>query len=432
MRAYHRIRVEGATPAADRLREYLHRSGYVLVPDSSYSVRVDCEEGEHLALDGVDSPLEAQILANLQELKCPHVLLKRAGGNQDPRAAVITVPPALSDAVALAVFRAIEQVGNQSLEPERPAVSAPPTRRPWWVFWVLLCLLSVPATAQTPVQIREGANIMQVTATAGGSAQVECAAGCGGGTTDTDDGSIAGGQTIGLQGALSNVWSGAGWVRLTQGQALMAASIPVTFASDQSALPVTGTFWQATQPVSATNLDVQSGGVDLATSTQGAAIQTAVELIDNAVSGAGFNTTQWGGTAVTGNNGSATAGSPRVAIAYDSGVCNPKDTSQVAIVAGSSGNNEIVALSASQTIYLCDLTLISDGTVAVQLIYGTGTACATGETNMSGPMALVVNGGWTHDYGGRLKTAEANAFCLELSGAIVVNGVLTYRKANTF
>ena len=199
MRAYHRIRVEGATPAADRLREYLHRSGYVLVPDSSYSVRVDCEEGEHLALDGVDSPLEAQILANLQELKCPHVLLKRAGGNQDPRAAVITVPPALSDAVALAVFRAIEQVGNQSLEPERPAVSAPPARRPWWVFWVLLCLLSVPATAQTPVQIREGANIMQVTATAGGSAQVECAAGCGGGTTDTDDGSIAGGQTIGLQ-----------------------------------------------------------------------------------------------------------------------------------------------------------------------------------------------------------------------------------------
>ena len=150
------------------------------------------------------------------------------------------------------------------------------------------------------------------------------------------------------------------------------------------------------------------------------------------MSGAGFNTTQWGGTAVTGNNGSATAGSPRVAIAYDSGVCNPKDTSQVAIVAGSSGNNEIVALSASQTIYLCDLTLISDGTVAVQLIYGTGTACATGETNMSGPMALVVNGGWTHDYGGRLKTAEANAFCLELSGAIVVNGVLTYRKANTF
>jgi len=40
-----------------------------------------------------------------------------------------------------------------------------------------------------------------------------------------------------------------------------------------------------TVTVTATNLDVQSGGADLATSTQGAAIQTAVETIDNAISG---------------------------------------------------------------------------------------------------------------------------------------------------
>jgi len=40
----------------------------------------------------------------------------------------------------------------------------------------------------------------------------------------------------------------------TKGQKTMANSFPFTFASDQSALPVTGTFWQATQPVSmATN-----------------------------------------------------------------------------------------------------------------------------------------------------------------------------------
>lgn len=34
------------------------------------------------------------------------------------------------------------------------------------------------------------------------------------------------------------------------GQAAMAGSLPVTIASDQSAVPVSGTFWQATQPVS--------------------------------------------------------------------------------------------------------------------------------------------------------------------------------------
>lgn len=39
---------------------------------------------------------------------------------------------------------------------------------------------------------------------------------------------------------------------ITQGQKTMANSFPVVVASDQSAIPVTGTFWQATQPISGT------------------------------------------------------------------------------------------------------------------------------------------------------------------------------------
>ena len=104
------------------------------------------------------------------------------------------------------------------------------------------------------------------------------------------------------------------------GQETMANSEPVVIASDQSAVPVSaaslplpsgaatsakqdtgntslatiagavaGTEMQVdvltmpTVTVTATNLDVQSGGVDLATSTQAGAIQTAVELIDDTV-----------------------------------------------------------------------------------------------------------------------------------------------------
>lgn len=63
------------------------------------------------------------------------------------------------------------------------------------------------------------------------------------------------------------------------GQATMANSSPVTLASDQTAIPVT-----------ATNLDVQSGGADLATSTQAGAIQTAVELLDDTVATLGTTT----------------------------------------------------------------------------------------------------------------------------------------------
>jgi hypothetical protein len=42
------------------------------------------------------------------------------------------------------------------------------------------------------------------------------------------------------------------------GQKVMASSTPVVLASDQSAIPVTGTFFQATQPVSAVDLDIRN------------------------------------------------------------------------------------------------------------------------------------------------------------------------------
>lgn len=50
------------------------------------------------------------------------------------------------------------------------------------------------------------------------------------------------------------------------GQAAMAASTPVTIANNQSAVPVTGTFWQATQPISITPPStIYNGSKDVAT-----------------------------------------------------------------------------------------------------------------------------------------------------------------------
>lgn len=52
-------------------------------------------------------------------------------------------------------------------------------------------------------------------------------------------------------------------VQLVQGQAVMAQSLPVTLASNQSALPVTGAFFQTTQPVSVSgNAAVTGVGAD--------------------------------------------------------------------------------------------------------------------------------------------------------------------------
>lgn len=79
------------------------------------------------------------------------------------------------------------------------------------------------------------------------------------------------------------------------GQSTMSASVPVVIASDQSAVPVSGTFWQATQPVSGsvtanagTNLNtsalaVESGGNLASANTHLASIDTHTPALGQAV-----------------------------------------------------------------------------------------------------------------------------------------------------
>jgi hypothetical protein len=92
------------------------------------------------------------------------------------------------------------------------------------------------------------------------------------------------------------------------GQALAAASVPVVLTAAQitTLTPVSTVTANA-----GTNLNTSALGLE----TTQAAIKTAVELIDNAVSGAGFNVTQQGGVAVSLNTGVRDTGTQRVTIA---------------------------------------------------------------------------------------------------------------------
>lgn len=70
-----------------------------------------------------------------------------------------------------------------------------------------------------------------------------------------------------------------GGASITLGQKTMANSIPIAIASDQSALPVTGTFFQATQPVSTTQLPAALDGSGfLKVHEQGTAAISAASL----------------------------------------------------------------------------------------------------------------------------------------------------------
>jgi hypothetical protein len=112
-------------------------------------------------------------------------------------------------------------------------------------------------------------------------------------------------------------------------------------------------------------------------------------------------------------------------------VCNPVNTSSVAIDTASAGNVELVTLTSGQTVYACSMLLVASGTTAVQLITGTGSACATDEANLSGPMDLVANTGFSQRFNGEVKSIASKAFCIENSNAIQISGVLTYRKVAT-
>lgn len=139
-----------------------------------------------------------------------------------------------------------------------------------------------------------------------------------------------------IDGKLSTIDSG---IPAALGQTTMSASMPVVIASNQSAVPVSGTFWQATQPVSASSLPLPTGA---ATETTLAALNTKVTAvntgavtissalpagsniignvrIDQTTPGTtnGSSLSHVGSTAVATGNGVVGTGVQRVAIASD-------------------------------------------------------------------------------------------------------------------
>lgn len=100
----------------------------------------------------------------------------------------------------------------------------------------------------------------------------------------------------------------------------------------------------------------------------------------------------------------------------------------VAIDTAASGNVELVALNGSDLVYVCGLSVVVDGAVDIQLIYGTGTACATGETNLTGIWGFAANGGIALPSAGvpQFIVPAGNALCVETSGAVQTSGHVTY------
>jgi len=233
-------------------------------------------------------------------------------------------------------------------------------------------------------------------------------------------------------------------------------------------VPVSGTFWQATQPVSLASLPALPTG----SNTIGAVTQASGPWSQNvsqwastalgapsaygtspgAVNVPGVNAyvtntpavTQSGGPWTTtdsadGSTGSAIPSKAQYAAGNGSGnLTGYLNCDNTAVYdAATNGATQLVALSSGKTVYVCGFQFSTSQTtaVSVDLVYGTGTNCATSTTKLtpayplqaassSGPAGLaVITPGFTG-----LKTAASNALCINTSAGQSVQAIVWYTQ----
>lgn len=110
------------------------------------------------------------------------------------------------------------------------------------------------------------------------------------------------------------------------------------------------------------------------------------------------------------------------------GILNVACDNSVIISTASSGSTQIVALSGSTVIYVCGYVLTAEGTVDVKLVNGTGTNCVTGPDDETPTWALTADRPVASYPRGALRTAAADALCVNLGGAVQVNGEVHYAQ----
>lgn len=105
-------------------------------------------------------------------------------------------------------------------------------------------------------------------------------------------------------------------------------------------------------------------------------------------------------------------------------------SSTVAVNISTATTTQIVALSGSTQIYVTGITIVAGGTGNVTIVYGTGSACGTGTTSISGAMPLVANSGFAlgSGLGPVIVLPAGRALCITTSAAVQVSGFITFTQ----
>lgn len=174
------------------------------------------------------------------------------------------------------------------------------------------------------------------------------------------------------------------------GQALMAASIPVVLASNESAVGIQGTS------------AAQADGVN----------NTATVV-------------------ATGPTGTPTASFAQTFPYRFNGSTWDRDfscTHQAAITLAASGDTEIIPLSGSTVIRICHISLATTPPEDIKITQGTGTNCGTGTADVTGLYKQVTALAFDFGPSGALRSGAGKAICLNQTGTQAAGGVVVYAQ----
>jgi hypothetical protein len=287
----------------------------------------------------------------------------------------------------------------------------------------------------------------------------------------TCSGGSGGGGTVTQGPAGSAPWAvivDGGFVLVNQGAAGTAA-----WKVDGSGVtqPVSGTFWQATQPVSGplTDTQLRASSVPVSAAQSGTwtvqpgntANTTAWKVDGSAVTqpvsgtvaatesgtwtvqpGNTANTTPWLTTdsPATSATGSAVPAKAAYVGGYAAGNLEGLITCDKVAVANivTATNTQLVAISGSTKVYVCSYAIEIQGVATtagtLSLNYGTGSACATGtvqvtpayvgSTTAGNPWSISVGSG----LGALLRTTAGQAFCATSTTTTPIKVGITYAQ----
>lgn len=128
------------------------------------------------------------------------------------------------------------------------------------------------------------------------------------------------------------------------------------------------------------------------------------------------------------NGPAAGANSTPVVEPTDQGASNANTTIPISI--NTATTTQLVALSSGKQILVTAWDVIAAGSGNFQLEYGTGTACATGTTILTGPYNLVAQAGLNKGNGAApvIIVPASNALCALTSAAVQMSGSLAYQQ----